>query len=269
MSGIKEHERLRITKHIEVENHVTKGNFPVHWHDFFEIEIIISGRGKYTVNDVAYDISEKNVFFLTHTDFHRIDVDGEAEMINISFDREAVGEEDIVRLLFNKIDRAYFFAADEYCRLVSAAELLRYECNGNGDGQRLLLLYIIGRLLRKNPTVGDGPSFDGIHGIKKAIIYIELHFKERVTLAELAAEAGYHPTYFSELFKRTTGESYIENLTRLRVGNARMMLANGFSVSDACFLSGFGSLSGFAAAFRKTCNMSPSDYKKLYSSKNR
>ena len=98
---------------------------------------------------------------------------------------------------------------------------------------------------------------------------MELHFKERVTLSDLAAEAGYHPTYFSELFKKTTGETYIEKLTKLRIGHARTMLASGFSVFDACFLSGFGSLSGFAAAFKKACNMSPREYKKLYGNKSR
>ena len=93
---------------------------------------------------------------------------------------------------------------------------------------------------------------------------MELHFKERISLSQLADEAGYHPTYFSELFKRTTGETYIEALTKLRVGYARTLLAGGFSVSEVCYMSGFGSLSGFATAFKRLCHMSPRAYKQRY-----
>lgn len=269
MQRIKGHERLELKKHIAVETHVAKGRYPIHWHNYFEIEIIVDGRGEYVVNDVSYDVTEKNVFFLTHTDFHYLDIDGELTVLNISFDEEAIGEGDMIQLLFNKTEKAYYFDVGEYGRLVSAVELLRHECDVGGDSQKLLLMYIIRRILQKNPSVNDTSGADGVRGIKKAIVYMELHFKERVTLSDLAAEAGYHPTYFSELFKKTTGETYIEKLTKLRIGHARTMLASGFSVSDACFLSGFGSLSGFAAAFKKACNMSPREYKNLYGNKSR
>lgn len=268
MENIKGHKRLKIDKHITVETHIQKGKYPIHWHNFFEIEVIVSGNGRCVINDVSYDITEKNVFFLTHTDFHYLDIDGEAEVLNISFDEEAIGEHDMIKLLFGKIERAYFFDTEKYKRMVSAVELLRYECDSEGDSRTLLLMYVIKCVLQKNPLMTDALGIDGARGIKKAIVYMELHFKEHITLADLASEAGYHPTYFSELFKKTTGETYIETLTKLRMGYARTMLASGFSVSDACFLSGFGSLSRFATAFKKACNMSPREYKKLYGSKN-
>ena len=91
---------------------------------------------------------------------------------------------------------------------------------------------------------------------------MEMHFAEKITLDDVAAEAGYHPTYFSELFKKVTGETYIDMLTRLRLGHAKSMLANGFSVSDACFGSGFGSLSNFLELFKRNCKITPSEYRK-------
>lgn len=258
----KDHERLKIDDHVTVETHTASGRFPIHWHSYFEIEIVTAGRGKYVVNDVVYDISEKNVFFLTPTDFHYLDIDGEATMINVSFDEEGIGERELMELLFNKLEKAYRFENGDYDRLVASVELLRYECGIDGDCRDRLLQYVIKSILRKNSYTAEGVREEGARGIKKAIIYMELHFKERITLSDLAEEAGYHPTYFSELFKKTTGETYIETLNKLRVGCARSMLANGFSVSDSCFLSGFGSISGFSAAFRKFSGMSPREYKK-------
>ena len=79
---------------------------------------------------------------------------------------------------------------------------------------------------------------------------------------EVAAAAGYHPTYFSQLFSAVTGETYIDMLTRLRLGHAKSMLANGFSVSDSCFQSGFGSLSNFLEIFKRKCKTTPNEYRK-------
>ena len=72
---------------------------------------------------------------------------------------------------------------------------------------------------------------------------------------------------FSELFKKVTGESFTESLTRLRISYAKMLLANGISATDACFMSGFRSFSNFTATFKKLCNISPGQYKIKHSSK--
>jgi len=101
-------------------------------------------------------------------------------------------------------------------------------------------------------------------GMKKAVAYIELHFREKISLERLSALSGYHPTYFSELFRKLTGETYIERLTSLRVNYAKALLANGVSVSEACFESGFGSLSNFLSVFKDRCGMTPSQYRKLH-----
>ena len=87
-----------------------------------------------------------------------------------------------------------------------------------------------------------------------------MHFAEKITLETVAAVAGYNAAYFSALFSRLTGETYIEALSRIRLGHAKSMLASGFSVSDACFMSGFGSLSNFFTAFKKKYGVSPKEY---------
>ena len=89
-----------------------------------------------------------------------------------------------------------------------------------------------------------------------------MHFAEKITLESVATVAGYNAAYFSDLFSRLTGETYIEALSRIRLGHAKSMLAGGFSVSDACFMSGFGSLSNFLDVFKKHYKISPHEYKK-------
>ena len=151
---------------------------------------------------------------------------------------------------------------EEYERLLGACAILRHECEIDGDCQRSILKYILKCIFRKNGELSHYIGRDlQYRGIKQAILYMEMHFREKITLQTLAREAGYHPTYFSELFKKVTGETYVDTLNRLRIGNARTLLSSGFSVSDACYMSGFGSLSNFLTVFKKNCKMSPMEYK--------
>ncbi|MBQ7986126.1 MAG: helix-turn-helix domain-containing protein [Clostridia bacterium] len=265
MNKLKKQIRLEMAKgkHLSCSRHGVTLHHPLHWHSYFELEIILSGSGKYIINDVAYDICENNVFLLTPTDFHYLEVDGTVELLNISFDEEMIDEKDIVSLVFPETKKAYIFNQDEHERIVKAGELLNHEYVIGGNCQKQILQYVLNCIFRKNEPHHSSYLGDGYyHGIKKAIVYMQMHFKEKITLEALAKEAGYHPTYFSELFKSSTGENYISSLNKLRVGYARTLLANGFSVSDSCFLSGFGSLSNFGDIFKKYCNMSPSEYAK-------
>ena len=72
MDKLQKIKRLNIDngKHVTVETHTVESEHPIHWHSFFEIEIILSGEGSYVLNDISYDISEYNMFFLSSTDFH-------------------------------------------------------------------------------------------------------------------------------------------------------------------------------------------------------
>lgn len=265
MNALKKQIRLELAKgtHLSAGKHDVAGHHPPHWHSFFELEIILSGGGKYIINDVAYDLSECNVFLLAPTDFHRLEVTHPIELINISFDEEMIAEKDIISLVSSRIKKAYIFNSQEHKRIINASELLKYEYSISGNCQKQLLQYILNCIFRKNEIQPPEHLSDGYcHGIKKAIVYMQMHFKEKITLEVLAKESGYHPTYFSQTFKNYTGENYIVSLNKLRVGYARTLLANGFSVSDSCFLSGFGSLSNFGTIFKRYCNMSPAQYAK-------
>ena len=266
MNEILKHQRIRLEegKSLTVETHTVWYDHPLHWHSFFEIEIVLSGEGKYVVNDIEYDLTDKNVFLLTSTDFHYLKINGEAKIINISFDETMMSDADMTALVFSRVSKAYRFEREEYMRLVDVSRILEHECLIGGDCRRELLRYIIRSLLRKNVLSDTDIANSSLAGIRRAIIFMELHFREDISLESVATEAGYTPAYFSRLFKRATGKSYIEMLTKYRLGYSRTLLANGFSVADSCFLSGFGSLTSFHDAFKKRFGVSPNEYKQKY-----
>ena len=73
---------------------------------------------------------------------------------------------------------------------------------------------------------------------------------------------GSFETDVSELFRRVTGQSFTERLAVLKTRHAKTLLSQGFSVTDACFRSGFGSTNNFLYTFKKLEGVAPSEYKK-------
>ena len=177
MDILKKQVRLELEKgtHLSVGKHDVIGNHPLHWHSYFELEIILSGKGKYIINDIAYDLSENNVFLLAPTDFHHLEVTCPIELINISFDEEMIKEKDIISLVSSGIKKAYTFNPEEHKRIVNASDLLEYECDISGNCQKQLLQYILNCVFRKNEAQSvEHLSECYCHGIKKAIVYMQM-----------------------------------------------------------------------------------------------
>ena len=240
-------------------------NCYLHWHNYFELEIILSGSGTHILNGVRYPITKGSAYLLTPTDFHAMESDNTIRLVNISFTEEILTEKMLSGLISAGTGKVFQLNDEDYRRLTMAAQLLQHECDTGGPCKQQLCEYLLSSLFRSNPSAFP-VSFGSGHltGIKKAILYLELHFREQISLTALADQAGLTPGYFSELFRQLTGESYTERLNTLRISYARTLLSNGLSVSEACFASGFGSLSNFLSTFKRKCGMTPSEYKKSH-----
>ena len=95
--------------------------------------------------------------------------------------------------------------------------------------------------------------------------YIQQHYQEALRLEDVSSAAGFNATYFSTLFKKETGQNFMDYLTDLRIGKAKELLSgDGLSVQDVAEMVGYRDLKYFSKLFKKVTGVSPSDYKKLY-----
>jgi AraC family transcriptional regulator len=84
----------------------------------------------------------------------------------------------------------------------------------------------------------------------------------RLTLDELAREAGVHPVHLSRVFRRCVGEGISEYVHRLRVRTAcEQMLAPEASLADLSFSAGFADQSHFTRSFRRITGMTPGSFR--------
>ena len=99
---------------------------------------------------------------------------------------------------------------------------------------------------------------------EETITYINEHFKEDVTVEELASRAGLSQYHFIRIFKKETGFTPHEYLVNTRIATARYLLKNScLSVKDICYATGFSSESVFCSAFKRRQGMTPNQYRSL------
>lgn len=70
------------------------------------------------------------------------------------------------------------------------------------------------------------------------------------------------PSYLSALFREQTGISLLEFINRTRVEKARELLAEGYTVTEVCTRTGFGSSGAFIRVFKRITGITPGQMKK-------
>jgi len=247
-------------KHITAQSRTLEEKFPLHWHSFFEVELITAGCGWNILNGERFRIGAGTAYILHPTDFHTLIAEEPLRFWNISFDEEMLSEKRLCMLASPTLTKLCTPGKEVMERLCALAAMIGAEAEREDGGcARELCESLLCMLLRDNaPVPTDGGH---ITGIRRALLYMDVHFRENPSLAQTAAQAGFHPHYFSEMFRRVTGESYTARLNSLRSIYAKQLLSKGFSVTEACYRSGFGSMSNFLTVFKKKNGCSPQEYR--------
>ena len=95
--------------------------------------------------------------------------------------------------------------------------------------------------------------------------FIQQHYQEALRLEDVSSAIGFNATYFSAMFKKETGQNFMDYLTELRMNKAKELLCSDENaVQDVAEQVGYRDLKYFSRLFKKTTGISPSDYKKLY-----
>ena len=243
----------------------TSGGVHLHWHDFYELELYRSGTGTTEINGVSYALLPDTLVLITPTDYHSFAADGAPiELLNLTFTPACVDEEAVRE----RLELSGFVVArldpETAERLVWLMRRLRAEYTADAPYSRSytasLMTCILAEVLRQNqnglPDLSDKP-------IQKAAAYLRGHYREPVTLEQLARLAGFSPSHFSTRFHAVMGVGYKEYLISLRLERAKVLLRlSDQSVTEIAAGCGFCSLSHFLHVFRVRCGMTPVRYRK-------
>lgn len=98
--------------------------------------------------------------------------------------------------------------------------------------------------------------------VKKAMFYIAEKFNTPLTLEDVSDHVHLHPSYFSTVFKNTTGLSFKEYLNKVRIEESKILLQNtDFSIIDIAIAVGFEDQSYFSKVFKKYTGTTPRQFR--------
>lgn len=102
--------------------------------------------------------------------------------------------------------------------------------------------------------------------IREAKKYIQDNYRNPITLEEVSSIIGFNATYFSSLFKKDTGHTFLEYLSEVRMNKAKELLKEtNLSISNICEQVGYCDVKHFTKTFAKYSGLKPNEYRKLYS----
>lgn len=94
--------------------------------------------------------------------------------------------------------------------------------------------------------------------MRAAISVVVERSSEHWSVAKAARHAGLSERRFSQLFRETTGTTFVPWLQELRINHACRMLATGrHTIASAAFSCGFEDLSHFYHVFQRLCGRTP------------
>jgi AraC-like DNA-binding protein len=92
--------------------------------------------------------------------------------------------------------------------------------------------------------------------------YVYQNFFEKISIKDIAAIASMTESSFCRYFKSRTLKSFTRFLNEVRIAYACKLLNNSnYSITDACFESGFMNLSYFNRQFKAIMKMAPKEYR--------
>ncbi len=100
--------------------------------------------------------------------------------------------------------------------------------------------------------------------VEEAKQYVDEHVGREVSLEEVAQLLGLNPSYFSQLFKQTTGETFVQYRIKRKMERAKVLLQQPhYRITDISYEVGYADHPHFTKTFKKVTGYSPSEYRQM------
>ena len=124
----------------------------------------------------------------------------------------------------------------------------------------LELLVVLARAERAGTTDSDRHRAR----LERTLAFIHEHFRERLTLGELASRSGMSVSRFSCLFRETLGTSPLDYVSSARMREARRLLSDrSRSITEVAYAVGYQDSNYFSRAFKLHHGISPRESRQM------
>ncbi len=248
------------------------------WHNEMEFVLILSGEMTYVIEGIPVNVKEGQGLFINS---HRVNyafskTKNECIYIRVLLNPTLLSANYMFETRYLKpftsvYGCSYVFLSPEVSWQSEILNTIKKLLESKGDGWSdfaIQILYMrVFELLYfntyHNPT-SSPDAFIDIFALKNMLLYIVEHYREKITLDDIAAAAGCKKSKCTQLFKDFLNTAPINYLSKYRLSKGLSLLAEtDFNIGQISFELGFTNGSSyFCEAFKKTFGLSAAEYRK-------
>lgn len=246
-----------------------------HSHDHIEMAFILSGRGRYRIDDRVYPVEEGDLIIFNPGTYHQALTDGNGKPTKEFF----VGFTDVA---FQGMKPNHFEILDgpllhtqgelrqKLFRITSSMEAEKEVLRqGRYFMMRAYLVQMILMIIREQTAPlkqKKGYEFESVgkkYVVEQIVSYFEDHYAEKISLDQIAENMYLSPFYISKIFKSETGDTPIRFLIDIRLERAKELLESGeyASIQEVAAKVGYDDVYHFSKLFKKKYAVPPSKIK--------
>ena len=249
--------------------------FEWHYHEAFEITLILEGEGQRFVGDSIEAYREGDFIFLPPGLPHTWSSSNSSRMnkaVYIQFEVDSLGVDlssvSEFKELNGLLNDKNGFAIESGPEL---REMMLSIKNASGLERVIQFLSILKLIARSNKRSLSSGSFKPEKDQQNRAVMdkvMELMKNElSVKVPEIALSVGMSESSFRRFIKKNTGRSFIDFTNLLQISEAcRLLIETEYSVSHISMECGYRNLSHFNRKFREYKNMTPREFRKSFNS---
>ena len=245
-----------------------------HHHDYFEMELYLSGGGNVGVNNSKYPIKRGICSFAIPANIHSIELTEDAEIFHLSFSEKAISDPAIFNAVCSLAKPCVCFNEEEIEYLMVIFNKMCRCIQENNVYERAYISRLIECIVLEYMTRSDDCNVQKQENIKlpnailKAINYINLNFMSEISQDDVAKHCGISKNHFSGMFHKYMGVSYKNYIMDKKLEYAaRLILSDELSVTEIAYMVGYNNVSSFQRSFKAKYNVSPKKYADLINKK--
>lgn len=251
-------------------------NVDLHHHDFYEIYYLVSGDVTYVIEGRTCKVMPGDLLLISPRELHQVMIKSDKE----PYERYVfwISPEVVKRLSspqtdleqgLNPMTSGYTnlirTTPEQQITMRTLMESIFQESESHGFGRDLMRENLVCQLLVQINRLAQRHSEEDafVHSsqiVSDIVEYVNRHYRERLTLDQLAEHFYVSKYHLSHEFQRHMGTGVYRYIQKKRLQIARQLLARGEQPSAVSGLCGFGDYAGFYRAFIGEYNIAPRDY---------
>ena len=241
--------------------------FPSHFHDYYVLGLVEQGARRLSCGTQEHDLRAGHVLVfppgLPHAcvqsdegtlDYRALNL---SQSVLLDWVEEITGRREVPGF-----SPTVLWDEEIACALRSLHERVMHGADELGKEESFLLLLTLLFDRCGQPAAPSHPACR--EEIERSCAFLETHFAQRVTLADICRVAGLSQSALLRACAREKGVTPYRYLETVRIGAAKRLLEQGVVPADAALRTGFSDQSHLTNVFRRFLGFGPGLYREIF-----